>query len=322
MSESNAVRVVRVIHSVAPRRLTAQLVMDALPDDKSGIVYATLSNLSKDDKGPLHKKRSDSGVLDYGITPGFDADAWLQARVDGRRMARQPSAPAAEPVADDAAQIIAVLRRVPKRLTSNDIEAAGNFIDRRVMLLALAQMCGDEGPLERERNGNGTAFYYGIKRGFDVEAWLAERGQELPKETATAPALTVAPTSAKAEVPGPVRAAAPKPAPVQVPVSVRTGPEPCQASTPAPAAGPAIRVIGIPKAEQTGTISAPTKLELYDLTAELAIVAAANLAVAVRDHISNVDDCPELARALNTFERAERIHCKQPDLRAEVGVSR
>lgn len=319
------VRVVKIVQSVMPRRLTASEVIDACPDDKSGNVYAALSNLSKDGKGPLHKKRGDSGVLDYTISAGFDIEAWLRERENGRRAPRTPSTPA-EPVGDEAAQIISVLRRFPTRLTSNDIEAAGSFSDRRVMLLTLAQMCEPGGPLERDRTGNGAPFHYGVRRGFDVEAWLQERGQELL--TDTEPASAQGPQPQPAEATTPASAAAPATRLVRgyasdEPPAPRVAPQPAQAAqAAAEPKQPVVRVVAIPKTAQSAPASAPSKLELYDLTAELAIVAAANLAAAVRDHISNVDDCPELARALSTFDRAERIHCKQPGLRAEVEAAR
>lgn len=334
MTELLPVRVVKIVRSVMPRRLTASDVIDACPDDKSGNVYAALSNLSKDGKGPLNKKRGDTGVLDYTISPGFDIDAWLRDRENGRRASRAPSAPT-EPAGDDAAQIISVLRRFPTRLSSNDIEAAGSFADRREMLLTLAKMCEPDGPLERDRTGNGAPFLYGIRRGFDVEAWLSERGQELPIDTEPAPAQ-----DQRQEIASSRRAAdaidpASKPASVAAPAvrvirgyaSDEESPAPRAAAPMAqPAAEPkqpaVVRVVAVPKTAQSAPASAPTKLELYDLTAELAIVAAANLAASLRDHVSNLDDCPELSRALATFERAERIHCRQPELRAEVEASR
>lgn len=195
VKEPCSLRVVRVIQLVIPRRLTAQQVMEACPDDASGIVYATLSNLSKDGKGPLQKRRSESGVLDYGITPDFDIAAWIEARKPRRKSA--PATTSGEPLGDETGQIIRVLRRVPKRLTSNEIEATGQFADRPALLLVLAKMCADSGPLERDRAGNGSPFMYGIRRDFDVDAWLADQGQapcadDAPKDSAVAQAPVTA----------------------------------------------------------------------------------------------------------------------------------
>lgn len=83
MTDPISIRVVTTVNSVAPRRLKASDVIDAISDVKSGVIYATLSNVSRP-KGPLAKVRGDGGAWVYFVKPGFDLDDYL-SRVPGAR---------------------------------------------------------------------------------------------------------------------------------------------------------------------------------------------------------------------------------------------
>jgi hypothetical protein len=412
--EPLSTRVVRAVHQVHPRWLTGKEVREAFPDERDDIVYATISNNAKDNKGPLRKRRREqSGVLEYSTIDGFDLDRWIEER----RAARRNRSTQGDSL-DVCVTIVQALRQHPDRLTADELESTGRFKDRREMLLNIKQLCDDGEPLMRERRGGADAapFEYGFKPGYDVEEWLRERGasgepcapgdapalgyEPAPAAAAAKPAATDPKTATPSPPPAgngaaPARAAAPSTAAPQAPQTARPGRGATEAGTrkvepatsvkdtrvaaPAAAAGPPeartahgrdtrdeptpatppppvvvprrfeaapVPAAATPKAQPTDAptpaapnvvapVAASPKAQAIpsprgdrarvtshdDLATELVIISAACLATAVRAHVAGIDKCPELERALQNFEQADRAFLrarreKQPQERA------
>lgn len=213
-ADSLLVRVVRTISGVAPGSIGLRGVREALPEDKPDAIAAILSQYSRD-KGPLVKVLG-RDFLEYRVPAGFDFQSWFGARAYAPT---RPPDETAEPIGNEAVQIVRVLHRAEKRMTASEIYEAGNFSSRTVMMLQFASLCAADQPLFRERivGGRGSAamFHYAIREGFDVDAWLAEH--EGPDAS---PALADEGPDASSPAPAPV---VETPPPVSIPARVVRG---------------------------------------------------------------------------------------------------
>ena len=307
-AETVTARVVRVVASVAPRWLTAKDVFEACPGENSSVLYATLSAQARDEKkGPLRKRRSEQGVLEYTSIEGFDLDAYLKSR--GTRAARAPG-PEKAALDEPEVQIVKALLSAKRRLTGDEIYQCGDYTSRESFNLRLAPLCKPGvGVLERERDEVGKPFRYGVRRDVDIEAWLKERGSKPDAAIELAPAepKTAAPPAPAAEADSPDHISQPgkkvEPAPTvkdSSPVQQTAGGGEKSAAVPGP----------MPKSEpvRSATPAGPADRKhraAPDLMTELAIIAAANLAAAVRD--CEISGIPELESALSIFERADKL---------------
>lgn len=327
MTDTLSVRIVRAVHQVQPRWLTGSQVTGACPDDNGSSVYATLSNLAKESKGPLRKRRSDGGVYEYSTIDGFDLEEWLSGRTPKVRVDSSGSRAAPD---EPEVQIVKTLLAAKRRLTADEILACGDHMSKESLVLRLAAMVKpDAGVLERDREEIGKPWTYGVRRDIDVESWLRERGSSYvitgtepeavtglsafnarEPEPAAPPARSpAAPSKEGAE---PARAAATKTVAAQTSenreASDRTS-SPGEASAPAavpPTAttqSPDDDLLVIPRRSERAPpppAAPPPVGTAFDLATEIALVAAANLAALLHD----CELPPDLARALSTFERA------------------
>lgn len=313
MTEGLQVRVVRTVVGVAPRRLTATDITEAVRQDggdgfKGDSVYATLTVLSKNGTSPLSKERK-NGVYHYGVAPDFDIDAWIRSKTQRPGSAAASGEKTEAPLrssidAGYAAEVIRVLRTFQKRATADELEGAGEFLDPKLMRLTLGHMCADGGPLERERGVNGGPFEYGIRRGFDTNAWL----RALLEDVRTDLASEAAGSTARV-----VRGAASleddtskKPSAAQKPEAARPGSDTSLSARPsALAAAPSTNAAPSAAADSVAATK-PLNGEAHALAVELVVIAAANVITAIRKFTD--DPSEDLRAAVLNFERADRIY--------------
>lgn len=330
------VRPRRLTGSQVIEAVQAQMVPGTKANGDS--IYTTLGLLSKNNAGPLNRERNGGGVNDYGIPDGFDVDAWIESK-RGKTFPRMVrTAPSGEPAPksepDDLVGIVQVLSQSPRRLTKDELVATKRF-EEQALVMALALGCRSGGPLERDRVSETAPYRYGLRADLNVKDWLAERDSAIPETAAAQVPVSarhggdalVAPSPATSASPGtPASAAAPKTAtapaahriapskegaePVRAAVPPARAPSPPAIDRPAPrrdesqtnAAPPAAGKTETPASPGAGPASAAPKREQLDLMTELTIIAAANLAAAVR-----ACDPERVSRELHTFERADRL---------------
>lgn len=230
----------------------------------------------------------------------------------GARVVRPLDAPAKAdiPVNNKSASIRTLLSQHPDGLGYDDISRyTGVARDRVGAFVAALISSGDVKPYEFPERGRVFKYVGDPKRaGSRVEHPPKERPPlPIAKEAARPPAQTELATPSATPRTAPLEEGA-EPARVAGPVAAMS-PAPAVAEQKQPLAEPQAQPpsVGEPQTEhlsQPGKKVSAAKSPLYDLSTELAIIAAANLAAAVRD--CNIDGIPELERALLNFERADR----------------
>jgi hypothetical protein len=177
-AETLSIRVIRVIHDAqkAGRRwLSGKEVSEACPDDNGGLVYSTLSNITKNaDNAPLVRRRNSErgGVLEYTTIEGFDFDAWIATK--GPKVPRSSSA--SKTLEEPEVQIVKTILRAKRRLAGDEIYRCGDYSSKEALVLRLADLVKPGGVLERDRKEVGAPWLYGVRRDVDIDAWLKEHG--------------------------------------------------------------------------------------------------------------------------------------------------